>query len=836
MMHTMLLALALLQSVPPDSQSDALAFSKRTLASAMEEELKGSDAEARKRYAEVCETVEKALEKEQNSPNAAELRELGARAALRLASILESQPADLDPKNTIESYELAIKLGGVRQKTLAANNLAALYWRRKDVESAKTQMANINYDDPGLSATERSFYLDNYARILENYGHTSTSPAESEKVLADAAQRYKAALLSSPNDDTALDGVERLVGQGVANGDQLAAEAAGYLVQKHYAKNAVHLAIRALESGKQLPDESLRSLMRTVIRAYAVSTVQVAEFTADQPEFEKIKVQDKRLAPLLDELSCAISGRFAIAAEPGTQPVRSNSCESNGGPPGALLTPQALDRALASRFETPEYRAAARLFPAWMSLGESHSLSLVLKAAADELRQTKATGDESQQINATSVVANKYAAAWVLDPSNTFAALELAGLYKSERLPQPLLKLVKTDINHFYEPTQQRLSALYREPSQRQTLDLSQEEIRNVRQVYGLIEEREKEKAVAARVQRPSEQAVLTIQPPRRGDRFVRGVAPSGAEAVSVETIRSHAGSKCGTTKPNQFALATTDLVTGSFAAPLPFPLSEGELVCVYEVHNGVRSASSSVATTAAPVLFIQRVHNYLAAGAYGSNVGGEPHAVPRASWTTDISLGRWGYEGYQDGAGRGHSMFTALANVYAEAGATSVPKATVTHPTGSGLASVGSLELGAYAPLFTRRTTWWFRNDQRAFFVSPLIKGGIDFLPGGDTNRVLAAGARVGVLRLAHSATFAAPDLQSYIDVVYGNNSNVIFNPQTNSVTQLHQVDCTGMLKIPETPFYLGFKATAGPGPKQTGVFAGVRIEFERLIHQLPF
>jgi hypothetical protein len=225
-------------------------------------------------------------------------------------------------------------------------------------------------------------------------------------------------------------------------------------------------------------------------------------------------------------------------------------------------------------------------------------------------------------------------------------------------------------------------------------------------------------------------------------------------------------------------------------------------------------------------------MRNYVAAGGFISQSDSGRHFLPRASWNSDISLERWGYDRYQDQSSHPYSAITALVNIYSEARATSIPKATIAQPAAAGLTHVASLEFGGYAPLFTHRMTWRFMDYQRAFFVAPLIKGGIDFFPGHGVEDSLATGARLGVLRLAHSTRFNAPELQSYLDIVYGNSNNLLVDPQTNTTQRPHQVDFTGMLKVPETPFYLGFNTSAGPGAKQTGIFVGARVEFGRLLH----
>jgi hypothetical protein len=66
----------------------------------------------------------------------------------------------------------------------------------------------------------------------------------------------------------------------------------------------------------------------------------------------------------------------------------------------------------------------------------------------------------------------------------------------------------------------------------------------------------------------------------------------------------------------------------------------------------------------------------------------------------------------------------------------------------------------------------------------------------------------------------------------VYGNSTNLVVDQLTERTQRLHQVDFTGMLKIPETPFYLGLNTAVGPGPKQTGIFVGARFEVGRLLH----
>jgi hypothetical protein len=464
------------------------------------------------------------------------------------------------------------------------------------------------------------------------------------------------------------------------------------------------------------------------------------------------------------------------------------------------------------------------LFPQYIALGAAPSLSQLLKFVADGRAQN----------SDFACAAHKYAAAWLLDTTNTAGALQLAVMYSDGKLPDSLQHFVTHDIAEFYSPTHPLLSALYQDPSQHPPVAANAKGQSDRSTIYTLTRRKESTSGAVPNVvpARPHPSQVEVTLAPRQDDRFVSGVAPANTESVYVET--QHGRLQCASALPLQSAVVATDRVTGSFTVQLEKSLAKGDAVCVYPIQNGVRGANP-LAERVLGVQFLDHVHNYVAVGGFLSQIDGGWKLRPRASWNTDLNVARWGYRRYQDQSSQTYPWLTALINLYAEARTAFIPKATTAQPDGAGMTRMASLEFGGYAPLFTHGSTWRFWDYQRAAFMAPLIKGGVDYFSGLGAESSVAGGVRLGILRLARSTRFNAPDLQSYVDVVYGNNTSPVTDPQTNSMVRPRQVNVTGMLKIPETTFYLGFNSTAGPGVKQNGVFAGARVEFNSLFLHGP-
>jgi hypothetical protein len=770
------LVLVIIQVALAQSESPFVAL-RSALNNAEIEERAGRRAEAIKQYQDV---LQKAKQTELvDLSNRQPYGEIISSAALHIAGLLEIQSQCQHPEdvqNVVSKYEIARTTGRAEQRALAGNNLAGFYWHCGRLDEAKSAMRAIDYD--ALISADRSFYLDNYGQLLES----SVDPTD----WADAAKQYENVLSHSPADENAFAGIQRLLGKELPTRNATAIDVADLLVQKRMGRKAADLIIQILKMSSSLSNEARDQLISDLLRAYALGIVTVAQFIETDwhqlQETASFYPEDPDTGVLLLELYTIFTGQFEVNSSP------------------------------------------ERLFPKLTARKNDASvLSMLLKSVADDCIQRPDVGGAAQ----------RYAAAWMLDHENTSAALELAVLYDAGKLPNNLRKLVTEDIANAYF-RKGRLEALYRESSQQVSSDLGPEGNRQLRQVLELLGKGQSRTPIFPD-ELPKQARGVTSQfhlrTPWDYDAIVRGVATSDSEAVSIEVFRDRNYAHCGKGVPFQSTISTTDASTSSFTARLDHRLREGDIVCVYAIQKGVKASTASIERSTTFVPLLRRMRNYLSGGVLFGEAAGAWHALPRISWISDYNVGRLGYTRYQERSDPGTHRFTALVNTYAEIRATSIPEATTSHPEGSGLVPVESLELGAYAPVFTHGTTWWLRGYQRAIFGAPLFKSGIDLLPDGRLHTVFAGGVRIGLLRLLRATVFTAPILESYVDVTYGNATNLFLrNSDADTATSLDQLDLTGLWKIPESPFYLGVNVTTGPGATRTGVLFGARIEAGRL------
>jgi len=146
---------------------------------------------------------------------------------------------------------------------------------------------------------------------------------------------------------------------------------------------------------------------------------------------------------------------------------------------------------------------------------------------------------------------------------------------------------------------------------------------------------------------------------------------------------------------------------------------------------------------------------------------------------------------------------------------------------------------VGAYFP-FTL-TTWTYNKRANALFIAPLAKVGFDTPVGDLTQNQPAAtvtagatttptavnqanfynfygyGGRIGHYGLTSSRN-EAPELISYLDVIFGPYSNLesLIIPEKGPTipvkrTRLYRLGLEGILKIPSTPLIIGFSANVG-------------------------
>jgi len=127
------------------------------------------------------------------------------------------------------------------------------------------------------------------------------------------------------------------------------------------------------------------------------------------------------------------------------------------------------------------------------------------------------------------------------------------------------------------------------------------------------------------------------------------------------------------------------------------------------------------------------------------------------------------------------------------------------------------SLGTGVYVPYLA--PTWFYTPRPYAFSFGPVAKIGFD-TPVGDVQSGSTVannhsfytnfgfGSRFGLYRMS-SSTNVAPELEDYVDVVMGRYSNFDVSPLTGiRYARPWRVGIEGYLKVPTTPFLLGFGA----------------------------
>ena len=157
--------------------------------------------------------------------------------------------------------------------------------------------------------------------------------------------------------------------------------------------------------------------------------------------------------------------------------------------------------------------------------------------------------------------------------------------------------------------------------------------------------------------------------------------------------------------------------------------------------------------------------------------------------------------------------------------------------------AKAASLQGGIYLPITARQWKWTFDKLPNALFFAPLVKIGFEtaidsptttavFSDGMATTPTVVTttpvnpdrfykfygyGMRLGHFKDSHDANIA-PELISYIDIVYGRSGNfdlsrASFDPTGRSTIQPYRHGIEGILKVPKTPLIIGLSANlSGP------------------------
>ena len=157
----------------------------------------------------------------------------------------------------------------------------------------------------------------------------------------------------------------------------------------------------------------------------------------------------------------------------------------------------------------------------------------------------------------------------------------------------------------------------------------------------------------------------------------------------------------------------------------------------------------------------------------------------------------------------------------------------------------VANFEFGIYAPFSSVKTSWKFDGQRQALFIAPLFKGGIETVPvttpvagqvsldSRDAFKFLSGGVRLGHYRAFPNSHSVAPVLISWVDFTWGRWDRMlrgIYPPYSVPM----RFEATGRLKIPYSPFTIGFTANTGPGHDEFSLFGGTRFDLSRILAKI--
>jgi len=184
-------------------------------------------------------------------------------------------------------------------------------------------------------------------------------------------------------------------------------------------------------------------------------------------------------------------------------------------------------------------------------------------------------------------------------------------------------------------------------------------------------------------------------------------------------------------------------------------------------------------------------------------------------------------------------------------------------------------MQAGIYLPMYWDFTTWFrrverpdktYRWEKNALFIAPLAKGGIVTITGDrqtaeaqqfggdDVFNFFSFGAMLGHFRLHmrkkdggkeyESNPNIAPELISWLTLSAGRWENFEIEVPTGDKDAMGndinvrrrpwRIEALGRLKIPETPFIIGFDGNFGKGPDDLRFLFGTRFDIGKIMRTL--
>jgi hypothetical protein len=256
---------------------------------------------------------------------------------------------------------------------------------------------------------------------------------------------------------------------------------------------------------------------------------------------------------------------------------------------------------------------------------------------------------------------------------------------------------------------------------------------------------------------------------------------------------------------------APADATSGVFTAVLAAPLYGGQTIQVeQEPSNGILVVGPAIQVPG--LADWGRVRANFTAGMVLSFGNGFQN--PNASQST-LFLGLNVEKNWKSAGPTSRFLFTS----FFDARLTSVPvtAAAGAEAVSTIVTSAKSAELqgGAYLPILISHWNW--QNAPNALFIAPIAKVGFITPTSSVPQRIVnpsqfynfyGFGARMGHFKLSANGD-SAPESLSYIDVVAGRFSNLETLAPWH--TRRWRIEVEGVMKVPASPFLLGFDANIG-------------------------
>jgi tetratricopeptide (TPR) repeat protein len=713
-------------------------------------------------------------------------------AALDLAEALGSVPPDCAGLHVTrqEAYATAIQFGDRGQRALAQNAHALFLFGRQEREGAVRELEDVEQafetsrGKSGITPRDMAVYQYNLAKMYED-GGTSTD-------FKKANEEYKKSLRNRPDyADAAADAfslLNRVTDPQNPNAIQ-GAEVATLMIEGGQANVAADRVIGLLEKVVAEPDTQV--LLGALLRAYLALPLHARDHDMVRLNTlaETLLPNNRALAAAIKELEMAYSGIV---------PVYHSE------------------------------QQAAKGFSAWIR-GPSSVVALA------KLLHRRGESAERLQKNTDAVAF--YSAAWYLDPANTQNALQCAALLQADPslpqnhwLPRQMLATYLPEPTWFPYVTTSLIDA-----PERSELRLEADDWGNVARMYRLLEpspredmthrisNRERTSRKQADAQRVAE---LTAT---EGDRVVSGSAmDADVNAVDIE-VKTSDFPKSAKWGVKEIAVVSVDSETHRYSAILLNSLAAGERVTVYTIQFGNKSTTPFREITVARRHFggLRHVHAFFSAG---SEIAKENAGTGTQSRVDALSS--FTFEGVGSFRLKNHgqpflpsSRYGYLISPYA-----SFLLAPFALPSkGGAVTQVGhaqSLEGGAYIPLYSDFFSWFWQGSPYSLFVAPI--GTLGFHTAGeDAGRMFykygSGGLRLGSLRFARYGE-KVPELRSHVDVTVGKWQNLTTFMGNRGYVPT-RLEVRGQFGIPATSAYVGFLQTAGPGPNDSRILIGLRL-----------